>query len=107
MNSFRPHLPGSLLAGPKLIQVLVFAIGVHGVKEPVMAIGHELALAGQALERFAFEDALRAVEVIEHAPVEDKVAGADQAVRLRLLHKALNPARGVSFEYTEARDGRN
>jgi hypothetical protein len=46
MNSFRPHFPGRLLARPELIQVLVFAAGVHDIEEPVMALGIELAFAG-------------------------------------------------------------
>jgi hypothetical protein len=57
---FRPHFPHGLLARPKFIQVLVFAVRVHGIEEPVMAIGHELTFTRQPPQRLPFEDALRA-----------------------------------------------
>src|SRR5260221_9634160 len=62
MNSFRPHFPGGLLARPEFIQVLVFAVGVHGIEEPVVAVSHELTFARQPLHRLPFEDALWAVK---------------------------------------------
>src|SRR5260370_34969610 len=105
MNSFRPHFPGSLLARPEFVQILIFAVSVHCEEESVMAIGHELTFARQALQRLTLEDALRPAEVIEHAPVEDKEAGTDQAIGLRFLHEALNLALGVGFGPSEARDG--
>src|ERR1700691_731471 len=107
MSSFRPHFPGSLFARPKLIQILVFAVSVHGEEKSIMAIGHELSFARQTLQRFTFEDALRASQVIEHAPVEDEEACADQSVAFGLCHEALNPTLGVGFEHSEARDRRN
>src|SRR6266446_1340942 len=107
MNSFRPHFPRRLLARPELVQVLVFAVSVHGEEEAVMAISHELTFARQALQRLTFEDALGPTEVIENAAVEDEEAGADQAISLGLLHEALNLPLGVGFEHTEARDGRD
>src|SRR6266853_6089005 len=105
MNSFRPHFPRCLLARPELVQVLVFAVSIHGEEEAVMAISHELTFARQALQSLTFEDALGPTEVIEHAAVEDEEAGADQAIGLGLLHEALNLALGVGFEHSEARDG--
>src|ERR1700675_4894760 len=107
MNSFRPHFPRRLLARPELVQVLVFAVSVHGEEESVMAIGHELTFARQAFQRLAFENALRPAEVIEPAAIEDEEAGADQAIGPGLLHEALNLALGVGFEHSEARDGRD
>ena len=95
---------GVCLARPEFIQVLVFAVGVHGEEEAVVAIGHELAFARQAFQRFALEDALRAAEVIEDAAVEDEEAGADQAVGLGLFHEALHLPCGVGFEHSEPRD---
>src|SRR6266403_3636901 len=105
MKSFRPHFPRCLLARPELVQVLVFAVSIHGEEEAVMAISHELTFARQALQRLTFENALRPAEVIEHAAVEDEEAGADQAIGLGLLHEALNLPLGVGFEHSEARDG--
>ena len=58
-------------------RILIFAIGVHGIEEAVVAIGHELTFTRQPFQRFAFEDAIRTAEIIEYAPVEDKKAGAD------------------------------
>src|SRR6202047_548034 len=107
MNSFRPHFPGSLLARPKLVQVLIFAVRIHGEEKSVMAVGHELTFARQPLQRLTFEDALRPAEVIEHAAVEDEEAGADQAIGLRLLHEALDLSLGVGFEHSEARNRRD
>ena len=46
--------------------------------------------------------ALQATEVIEHFSIEDKEAGADQAVGLRFFHEALDFALSVSFEHSEA-----
>src|ERR1700730_15194979 len=106
MNSFRPHFPGSLLARPKLVQVLIFAVRIHGEEKSVMAIGHELTFARQPLQRLTFEDALRPTEAIEHAAVEDEKTRADQAGLLGLLHEALNLALVVGFEHSEARDRR-
>src|ERR1700682_20602 len=98
MNSFRPHLPWSLFARPEFVQVLVFAVRVHGIKKSVMTIGHELAFARQSLQRLTFEDAFRSVKVIKHATAEDEEACADQAIRLGLLHEALNLHRGIGFD---------
>src|SRR6266404_5802602 len=105
MNSFRPHFPRRLLARPELVQILIFAVRINGKEKSVMAIGHELTFARQALQRLTFEDALGPTEVIEHAAVEDEEAGADQAISLGLLHEALNLPLGVGFEHSEARDG--
>ncbi len=44
-----------------------------------MAIRHELALSRETLHRLSFENAFRAVEVVEYAAVKDKEAGADKA----------------------------
>src|SRR6267378_7452887 len=107
MNSFRPHFPGGLLARPEFVQVLIFAVRVHGEEESVMPIGHELTLASQSLQRLTFEDALRPAEVIEHATVEDEEAGADQAISFGFLHEPLDLALGVGFEHSEARDRRD
>src|ERR1700676_3342599 len=107
MNSFRPHFPRGLLARPEFVQILIFAVRVHGEEKSVMAIGHELTFARQPLQRLTFEDALWPAEVIEHAAVEDEKAGADQASRLGLLHEALNLALGIGFEHSEARDRRD
>src|SRR6266478_515313 len=107
MNSFRPHFPWGLLARPELVQVLVFAVSVHGEEEAVMAISHELTFARQALQRLTFEDALGPTEVIENAAVEDEEAGADQAISLGLFHEALNLPLSIGFEHSEARDGRD
>src|SRR5271155_4746207 len=98
MNSFRPHFPRGLFARPELIQVLVFAVSVHGMEEPVMPIGHELTFTRQSLQRFPFEDALRAIEVIEHAAIENKKTGTDQAIRLGFLHEALHLTLSIGFE---------
>src|ERR1700682_2169990 len=102
MNSFRPHFPGGLLARPEFVQILIFAVRVHGVEKSVMVIGHELAFARQSLPRLTFVDTFRSVKVIEHATAEDEEACADQAIRLGLLHEALNLSLGVGFEYSEA-----
>src|SRR5664279_3857660 len=102
MNSFRPYLPRGLLARPEFIQVLVFAVSVHRIEEPVMAIGHELTFTRQPLHRFTFENALGAAEVIQHAAIEDEEAGADQAVGIRFLHEALYLTLGIGFEHSEA-----
>src|SRR5258708_39857488 len=93
MNSFRPHFPGGLLARPEFIQVLVFAVGVHGIEEPVVAVSHELTFARQPLHRLPFEDALWAVKVIEDAAVEQGEPRTNQTVRPRVLHEAWHPAR--------------
>src|SRR5215472_16690631 len=93
-----PDLPRCVGAGPELIEVLVLAEGIHGEEESFVAIRHELPLAREALERLAFEDALRAGEVVENAAVEDEEAGADQAVGLGLLGEAFEPALRVGFE---------
>src|SRR5260370_36448021 len=101
MNSLRPHFPWGLLARPELVQVLVFAVSVHGEEESVMAIGHELTFASQAFQRLAFENALRPAEVIEHAAGEDEETGADQTISLWLLHEALNLPLGVRFQHSQ------
>src|ERR1700674_4429760 len=102
MNSFRPHFPRRLLARPEFVQILIFAVSVHGEEESVMAIGHELTFTRQALQRLTFEDALRSAEVIKHASVKDEEAGADQAIGFGFLHEALDLALGVGFEHSEA-----
>ena len=62
-----------------------------------MPVRHELTFTGEALHRFTFEDAFRAAEVIEYAAIEDEESGANQAVRFRFLHEALNLALGAGF----------
>ena len=108
-NEFIPPTLSTAFARirPEFVQVLIFAVCVHGEEKAVVTIGHQLTFARQALQRFAFENALRAAEVIEHAAVEDEEAGADQAIGCRLFHEALNLALGVGFKYSEARDGRH
>src|ERR1700722_11633802 len=104
MSSFRPHFPRSLLARPEFIQVLIFAIGIHGEEKSVMSIRHELTLACQPLQRFAFEDAFGAAEIIENAAIEDKEASTDQSVGFGFFHEALDLSLGIGFEHAEAGD---
>src|SRR5579862_1346163 len=106
-NSFRPHFPRSFLARPEFVQILIFAVGVHGIEESVVAIGHELTFTRQPFQRLAFEDALRTAEIIEYAPVKDEKTGTDQARGLGLLHEALHLSARVGFEDSEARYGRH
>src|ERR1035441_7581559 len=44
----RPYFPRGLLTCPEFVQVLVFAICVHGEEEAIMAIGHKLSQIGRA-----------------------------------------------------------
>src|SRR5580700_1013275 len=107
MNSFRPHFPRRLLARPEFIQILVFAVSIHGVEEPVMTIGHKLAFAGQPLQGLTFADALRSVEVIEYAAIEDKESGTNQSVGFGFFHEALDLTPGIGLEHSKARNRRN
>src|ERR1700681_388065 len=106
MNSFRPHFPRSLIARPKFIQMLIFAVGVHSVKEAIVAICHELTFSRETFQWLSLEDALRTAEVIKYASVENEKAGTDQTIRSRLFHEALNLPFVVGFEHSEAGDWR-
>ena len=57
--------------------MLVFAEGIHREKEAVVAIRHKLPLAREVLQRFAFENAFRAGEVVENTTIKDEKARAD------------------------------
>src|ERR1035438_5928993 len=76
-----PHFPRGLLTCPEFVQVLVFAICVHGEEEAIMAIGHKLSLFGQPLQRLALQDALRTCQIVEYASVKHEKTGADQSIR--------------------------
>src|SRR5258708_31631092 len=107
MNSFRPHFPGGLLARPEFIQVLVFAVGIHGIEEPVVAVSHELTFARQPLHRLPFEDAPWALKVIADAAGEDGEPLANQTLPPRFLHEAPHLAPGIRFPNSAALHGRN
>ena len=52
-----------------------------------MLIGHQLPFARQPLQRFLFEDAIVAVEIIEHAAIKHEKTGAGAAGNFRFLLK--------------------
>ena len=49
--------PGGLAGGPELVQVFEVALGVHAGPEAAMLEHAELAVAGEADQGIAFEDA--------------------------------------------------
>src|SRR5687767_324119 len=79
-----PHLPRRRAGVPDLVEGLPLAVGVHGVEEAAMAVGHQLALVGQPLQRLALQDRVVAVQVVEDLAVEDEEAGAGPGLGPRL-----------------------
>src|ERR1035438_229560 len=65
-----PHFPRGLLTRPEFVQVLVFAICVHGEEEAIVPVSHELAFTCQAFQRLALENALGTGEVVEYRSEE-------------------------------------
>src|ERR1017187_5501613 len=102
-----PRLPGSRMAVPKVVEILVFAVGVHAVEEAVMAVGHELAFVGQPFERFALHDAVVIAEVLEELSLESEVAGAHPSIGLGLFGKSPHAALLRQIEHAEAGNWRN
>src|SRR6188472_1574497 len=69
-----PNLPWSVAAVPESAQEADVAQRVHRLPEPLVAVGGELTVAGEPLERIAFPDRLVAVDVVEHAGLEHEEA---------------------------------
>src|SRR6516225_1059138 len=82
-----PHRPGRTPVRPETRQMLVIARRVHAVPEMLVTVGHQLAVAGQLLERFALEHKIGTIaEPIEHGAREDEEPAADPVSRhVRLL----------------------
>src|ERR1700687_3711710 len=88
----RPYSPGSFATIPEFIQMLVFPECIHGVKETVVAVRHELAGSRQALHGLAFEDGVVSAEEIEHPGVQHEKAGVDPGIGLGLFVEAVDAA---------------
>src|ERR1035438_2600564 len=75
-----------------------------------MLISHQLPVVGKALQRFLFEDAIVAPEIIERKAIEDEKACAGAAADLRLFLKPGHATCRVCVDDSEAgarRDGRD
>src|SRR5258708_19840868 len=80
-----PHLPGRLVLGPQVVQVLVLAISIHGVEETVVFISHQLALGSQLFQWLTLQYAVISAEVFENIAPNHKEPRADAAFASRLL----------------------
>src|SRR3954466_5710875 len=87
--------PGGLSGGPQLVQVFEIALRVHTGPEATMLEHTELAVARQANERIALEDAtLLRGKIGQEIAVEEEIAAVDPVVNeLRLLAELLDPGR--------------
>src|SRR5688572_9661746 len=80
-----PRLPRRRARAPQRLEQLALADGIHRLEEAAMLVGHQLADAGQALQRLTLEDRLVVGQVVEHARLEDEEAAVDPSLaRLRL-----------------------
>ena len=96
MRSF-PYLPGRLPGVPHVVQVLVFAVRVHGIEKSLMQVGLQLPVGGQSLHRLAFENASVAFEIIENSRLEDKKTGAGEGFEAWAFQETSSPCRFRSF----------
>src|SRR3954466_13294121 len=84
-----PHLPRGVAAGPQALEQVLLAQRVHRLPEPVVQIGRELALGGEALERIVLPDGGVTRDVGEDARLEHEEAAVDAAAVARgFLEKA-------------------
>src|SRR3954465_10021160 len=74
-----PGLPARLARRPLLLQHDLVPEAVHVLPVAGMAVGGQLAVVGQALERLALPDRLVALDVVEDAGLEDEEAPVDPA----------------------------
>ncbi len=97
-------LPGGGAAVPEVLQVDSVANRVHRVPEAGVPEGHELALRGESLQRFLFENRRVVGQVIEDAGLEDEEAAIDPRVAgLRLLGEAADHVVFGDFKAAKAR----
>src|SRR4051812_5094615 len=70
----RPGLPGRLAGAPELLEVVLVAQRIHRLPEAEVLPGVELAVRGEALERRGFPAGRVALDVVDHARLEDEEA---------------------------------
>src|SRR5579883_3505926 len=75
-----PDLPRRPPRGPEALEEPEVAEGVHALPELPVAIGHELALAGEAFQRLALPARLVVVDVMEDLGLEDEEAAVDPSL---------------------------
>ena len=68
--------PRRLAALPEVVEDDRVLVGVHAVPKALVAVGAQLSVRGEALERLALQDALR-VEVVERARLKAEEAAVD------------------------------
>ncbi len=89
---------------PKFVQILIFAVGIHGEKEAFVAVGHQLTIGRQAFQGLTFQHAFVAFQIIENAALEHKETGAGPSLRLRFFGEVRYTIVGVQLRNAEARD---
>src|SRR5882672_2412867 len=76
-----PHFPRRLAARVEILELLLVLERVHGGKEPVVTIRHQLLGRDQPLERLLHE-LLAVAQVVENLTPEHKVAAVDPEIGL-------------------------
>src|SRR5215208_6188624 len=79
--------PWGVAAGPQVVERDRVLVGVHAGPEALVAVGGELAVGRQALERLALEHRVLA-EVLQRARSQREEAAVDPVLGLRLLVEA-------------------
>src|SRR5689334_5905086 len=102
MASLGPNLPGRLTIFPEVVQNLEFTIGVHRKKGSVVVVRHQLTLRCQPFQRLMLQNALVAIQVIEHLALEHEESCTGPGIRFRFLDEVLHLVLGVNVEDSEA-----
>src|SRR3712207_9130358 len=72
-----PDPPGRRSGLPKLLQQNLVPDGVHALPEAVVAVGHQLAVARQVLQRLLLELGAVALYVVEDLRLADEEGAVD------------------------------
>ena len=81
-----PGHPRRVAGRPQRPQGVHVAHGVGALPVAVVLVDHQLAVAGEVLERLALQDQVGAVgQAVEEGPVEDEEAAADARALARGL----------------------
>src|ERR1700744_3518645 len=100
---FLPSLPWCVAAFPVSFQDLLLANGVHALPEAGVTIGHQLAFAGQALERLFFEVRGVAVDEIKDLRFKYKKCPVDPAFFGLWLLGKFGDLIAIHFQVAKAR----
>src|SRR5688572_7522650 len=72
-----PCFPGCLARFPKRLEQTPVAQRVHALPEPVVPVGHQLAVAGESFHGFALPGGFVAVDVVEDLRLEHEERAVD------------------------------